>query len=507
VIPGKQYRPRDLLRIAWWRRYTILVPAIAVAGTCAVWARSLPDKYQSDALILVVPQRIPENYVRSTTTSRIDGRVHALTLAFLTRSRLEPLIREFALYAGHRRSETMEDLVERMRNDIDIEIAQRDSLRVSFVASDRRTAMRVVERLVSQLIEESRRDRETLAEETNRFLEAQVEDTRLRLVANEQRIETYYRRHADELPAQLSAILQAQHTEELRLQSLLESITRSRDRRVVLDRMLADTSTPADAARPAPPSPTAVTTAEQLRTAEASLAALLVRLTPRHPDVVRLTQLTADLRQKAADEPPATVATTPMPSETDRENRDRQREMRDELSSLDERLTMQLEEETRVRAALIDTTKRINAMPVRESELADLTRDYQTLQENYRALLGKKEEARVAADLEHAQIGEQFKILDAARMPLQPSSPNRPRIYLLGLMAGLALGLTLATAREYFDLTLRSEADVLTALNVPVVALIPSVVGRPAARRNPLILWSRPGIADDRGRDSFQSEL
>jgi uncharacterized protein involved in exopolysaccharide biosynthesis len=401
----------------------------------------------------------------------------------------------------------MEDLVERMRNDIDIQIAQRDSLRVSFVASDGRTAMRVVERLVSQLIEESRRDRETLAEETNRFLEAQVEDTRLRLVENEKRLETYYRRHADELPAQLSAILQAQHTEEMGLQSLLDSINRSRDRRVVLERMVADTATSAEAHAPARPSPAAVATAEQLRTADASLASLLVRLTPRHPDVVRLTQLTADLRQKAADEPAETLPATPIPSEADRQGRDRQREIRDELSSLDQRLTVQLEEETRVRAALIDNAKRINAMPLRESELTDLTRDYQTLQENYRGLLSKKEEARVAADLEHAQIGEQFKILDAARMPLQPSSPDRPRLYLLGLLAGLALGLMLATGLEHFDRTLRSESDVLTALNVPVVALIPSVGGRSAARRSRLILWSPPRIADDRGCDSFQREL
>jgi polysaccharide chain length determinant protein (PEP-CTERM system associated) len=473
-----------------------------------MWTRSLPDRYRSDALILVVPQRIPENYVRSTMTSRMDGRVHALALAFLTRSRLEPIIREFALYGDRRRSETMEDLVERMRADVEIELVQHDSLRVSFVASDGRTAMRVVERLVSQLIEESRRDRETLAEETNRFLEAQVEDTRLRLVENEQRIEAYYRQHANDLPAQLTAILQAQHTEEMGLQSLLDSMNRARDRRVLLERMLADTSTPAAAPRPAPASATAVSAAEQLRTAEASLAALLVRLTPKHPDVVRLSQLTADLRQKAADEPVVTLSATPMPSETDRQDRDRQREIRDELSSLDQRLTIQLEEEQRVRTALVDYAKRINAMPMRESELSDLTRDYQTLQENYRTLLGKKEEARVAADLEHAQIGEQFKVLDAARMPLAPASPDRPRMYLGGLTAGLALGVLLAAGLEYFDLTLRSESDVLAALNVPVVALIPSVTGRAATRRHHLILRSPPRIAgDDGGVDSFQRGL
>jgi len=387
----------------------------------------------------------------------------------------------------------MQDLVERMRNDIEIELVRADALRVSFVASDGRMAMQVVGRLVSQLIDESRRNRETLAEDTNRFLEAQLEDARLRLVENEQRIEAYRRRHGDEMPAQSSAILQAQHNKEMRLQSLLDSINRDRERHVVLERMLADIPASAEEPRPAGPSADAVdrlpirsTTTEQLRTAEASLAALLFRLTPEHPDVVRLTHLTASLRQKAHDEPAAALPATSKPGEMDRQ--DRQREIRAELGSLDQRLTMQLEEERRVRAAVAADTKRINAMPVRESELTDLMRDYQTLQENYRAMLTKKEESRVAADLEHRQIGEQLRLLDAPRVPQQPSGPNRARLDLVGLLAGLGLGFALAAGLEWFDLTLSSESDVLTAVNVPVVTLIPTVVCSAAARRPGLIL-------------------
>jgi len=493
VIPGKEYRPRELYRIAWRRRYTILVPAIAVTAACAMWVQSLPARYRSDALILVVPQRVPESYVRSTVIGRLDNRLYALALATVSRTRLEPIIQEFALYGDRRRSDTMQDLVERMRNDIDIDMVKADALRVSYVAPDGRTAMRVVERLVSQLIDESRRSRETLAEETNRFLETQLADARLRLVETEQRIETYRRRHADEMPAQLSGILQAQHNGEMRLQALLDSIHQDRDRRIVLERMLADTSTPAAVPGPAGPSATAVEgapiglpAAEELRHAEALLAELRARLTPRHPDVVRLARLTATLRQNAAGEPDVALPTPPLPDAIDRQ--DRHRDIRAELGSLDERITAQLDEEKRVREAVTDDTKRIDAMPARESELTELMRDYQTLQENYRGLLTKKEESRVAADLEHRQGGEQFKILDAPRVPAQPSSPNRARIDLIGVMAGLALGLCLAAALEWFDLTLRSESDVQIALDVPVVALIPAVARR-RANRGQLFLW------------------
>ena len=68
---------------------------------------------------------------------------------------------------------------------------------------------------------------------------------------------------------------------------------------------------------------------------------------------------------------------------------------------------------------------RVESTPTRESELIELTRDYDTLQKTYTSLLGKKEDSKIAANLERRQIGEQFKILDPARMPERPFSPDR----------------------------------------------------------------------------------
>jgi uncharacterized protein involved in exopolysaccharide biosynthesis len=69
-----------------------------------------------------------------------------------------------------------------MRKDIDIKLVQGDAFRVSYVGTDRRTTMRVTERLASLFIEENLRDREVLAEGTNQFLKSQIEDARTRLI-------------------------------------------------------------------------------------------------------------------------------------------------------------------------------------------------------------------------------------------------------------------------------------------------------------------------------------
>ena len=75
MLPGKVYKPEDFLQILRRRLWLLLVPFAIVSAATAVYSRRLPDIFRSDTLILVVPQRVPESYVRSTVTTRIEDRL------------------------------------------------------------------------------------------------------------------------------------------------------------------------------------------------------------------------------------------------------------------------------------------------------------------------------------------------------------------------------------------------------------------------------------------------
>ena len=66
---------------------------------------------------------------------------------------------------------------------------------------------------------------------------------------------------------------------------------------------------------------------------------------------------------------------------------------------------------------------------------------YEVLQETYKTLLTKSQESRMAANLERRQIGEQFKVIDPARLPDRPVGPRRASVNVMGGLAGLALAL------------------------------------------------------------------
>jgi uncharacterized protein involved in exopolysaccharide biosynthesis len=204
-----------------------------------------------------------------------------------------------------------------------------------------------------------------------------------------------------------------------------------------------------------------------------------------HPDVKRLRRNIEELKKRVAAQQLEGVLTS-RPTNTvvmDYNKRKRLTEAKAELDNLERAIQSKLAEEQRLQGVLSMYQARIEATPVREAELIALTRDYDTLQQTYRNLLQKKEESQISANLESRQIGEQFKILDPARIPERPASPDRPRLYLIAVLGALAIGLALAAAAEHLDRTLRTEADVRAALNLLVLATVPYVRDTKAAAR------------------------
>jgi len=98
-------------------------------------------------------------------------------------------------------------------------------------------------------------------------------------------------------------------------------------------------------------------------------------------------------------------------------------------------------EAKKLRARMDDFESRLNLTPLREQELAEVTRNYDNSRQNYQSLLQKKLQSELATNLEKRQQGEQFHIIDPANLPLKPAKPNRLEIVIIGWALGLGVGL------------------------------------------------------------------
>jgi len=469
MLPGKIYKPEDVLQVLRSKIWVVLLPFAIISAATAVWVRHLPDQYRSETVILVVPQRVPESYVRSTVTTRIEDRLQSLVQQILSRTRLERIVKDFDLYAKERQIGIMEDVIERMRRDIGVEVLRGDSFRITYMGDNPRTVMQVTERLASLFIEENLRDREVLAEDTNQFLEAQLEDARHRLLEQEKKVEGYRKTYAGQLPSQLESNLQVLKSGETQMAALADSLDRDRERHLMLERQLADLEQQPEEA-PVPAASGVLTPVQQLAKLKDALQQMQLRLKPDHPDVQRLSRAIRELEQKIADDG-GTVEEAPSPRDLAR--RKRIDDVRAELEMLDRQMAKRQTDEQRLHDEMKVYQGRVEAAPARESEMTEMNRDYETLQDLYKSLLGKKEESKIAANLERRQIGEQFKLLDPARIAEKPFSPNRVRLNMIGMAAGLGVSVLLVGLLEYRDRTFKTDEEVARVLSLPVLAVIP----------------------------------
>jgi len=490
MLPGKKYRPDDFLRIAWARKWFIVIPTVVFAAATFAWTSFLPDRYRSQTVLSVLPQRVPPSYVRPTVMSSAYERIQNITQLIRSPARLARIIDEFHLDEREGQTLDLDDLIADMQKAIKVNVARparrnadAASFTIIFEASHPRTAMQVTERLASIFAQENVQNREVLAGATNQFLEAELEAAHRRLIEHEEKLEAFRRRNAGRLPTQAQSNVQLMQTTQVRLQANADGANKDQDRLHALEAAIAEAVAAGSGPFVAGDNAEGVrigTAAQQLEMAKTTLRNLEVRLKPEHPDVISAKREIVDLQRKADAEaleitaapPKAPVTNTGRPSQA----LTRLAAMRLEVEEIRKRLQTRKEEEARLKNVLASYTARLEAAPSLESEMTELTRGYSTLQEQYVALLRRSEEAKIAMNLERQAIGEQFKVVEAATLPDRPSSPDRFRLNLLGAGAGFALGVLLIALLEYRDTTLKTDDDVVITLALPVLAVIPRMI-------------------------------
>ena len=116
----------------------------------------------------------------------------------------------------------------------------------------------------------------------------------------------------------------------------------------------------------------------------------------------------------------------------------------------------------------------------RQKNLVELARTLEREEIQLRATLrdfaNRRHEASVQADLERRQLGEQFRVLEAAFPPIGPSAPNRLMALAMSLLAGLALGAGAGILAESLDGSVHGARELQAALGVPVLVTIPAIV-------------------------------
>jgi succinoglycan biosynthesis transport protein ExoP len=453
------------------RRWWILLPAsLTIFATLLVLSR-IPNRYTSEATLLVVQQQVPQRFVLPTTTTDIREALQATTQEVLSRTRLLQIIDEFGLYTTERKRLSPEGLLELMRHDIGIEpiegqSAQKDvnSFKISFISNNPQLAQEVTSKLTSLFIEQNLVTREHQATTTTNFLQEQLEATKNRLSEAEEQVRSFKMQNLGELPEQQPGNLAILSGLQSQLQNTVSSLSRAQEQREYLKSLSTYR---------------ALTIEGDLARLRAERATLLGRYTPQYPAVVKISEKIAQteaLLMTLRDSPSQGTAKA-QASPISFMGTDQDPSAALQLKSQLEANRLEIEnlsgEEEKLKASIEQYQKRLNQTPVREQQLAGVLRNYDQLKQDYADLLNKETQSRMSADLEKRQEGQQFRMVDQPNLPTVPSSPKRIKISLGGLAGGIALGLALAFLVDFRDRSFRSEKTLGQRFAIPLVVGVP----------------------------------
>lgn len=454
-----------IVSIVTRRRWWILSAACCIPIAVVAVSMMIPNRYVSEATLLVVQQQVSQRYVQQESNTTIPAAVEAMKLEVLSGNQLIAIINDLGLYADAKERAPVL-LVERMRKDIEIRPLETvpgrsdfDAFTIAFTASTPHIAQEVTSRLTSLFIEQNLKTRGEQATSTTKFLSEQLEAAKQRLAQQEERLRAFKTTNSGELPEQQQVNIAALTDARVHLAAVTDSLLRAQQQQASLESSLDDS-------------------VARLRSEKAEL---LTHYTAQYPEVIkkdgqiRKAQTVLD-RLKTGTSTAAGTQDTDSQDDPVLSGIIRQAEANAaEIGSL-------TKQEQKLRTDTEQYQTRLNLTPVREQQLAQILRDYDLFRQDYIDLQKNTMQAQMTTSLEENQAGQQFRLVDPPTLPVKPSSPKRLNIALGGMAGGLLLGMVLAFVIDSRDSSFYNEKALAESFTVPLVLGVPFVI-TPTERR------------------------
>jgi len=452
----------------------------------------MPDQYRAEARVHVDTKSMLEPLLRGLTIgTNSTQQVQLVTRTLLSRPNLEKLARMTDLDLVALTPADMEGLLDDLASDIRISSTrEQDLYTIGYSNSDRQLSKRVVQSLLTIFVESTLGQNREETDSAQAFVEQQIKEYEAKLEAAELRLAEFKRTHVGMMPGsaedyygQLQVALSSLKQAQL---SLREARNRSRQ---IKQQMEDDEDSYLMYSEVMPEAGSAL----DMRISGLSERRdeLLLKYTEKHPDVLEIEQLMAELEQKQVEE----------------------RELIDSMdvgavgNPVYQQMKMQQAQADGVVASLrarvgeyqrrvSELQQMVDTIPKIEADLKQLNRDYTIHQRNYQTLLSRRESANISEQAEISGDDIKFRVVDPPRVPLQPSAPNRPLlmtgVLIASIAAGIALALLLFMLRPTFD----NPRTVMEVLGRPVLGAVSMIHNHEWSRkkRHALVAFSLAGI-------------
>ena len=467
---------KRVLRRYWW----IVAMCAVVLGTVGlIAARVLPKRYTSTTMVLVEQPSVPSDYVKPVVTEDLNHRLATMQEQILSRTRLEPIIEKFNLYAADKGRAHIDELVERLRGAITIKPVeamqgtgphQLPGFYISATFDNPLLAQQICTEITSMFLEQNARQTEQQATRTTNFLGEQLADAKAKLDEQDAKLAQFKRQYLGSLPEEGPANLGMLAGMNSQLDANTQALSRAQQDKTFNESLLGQEEANWKARQTGGQNPE--TADQQLTLLQDQLTNLLARYTPDHPDVIKTQSQIAELKKRMAE---PSKSPTPAATATATHEPPQMQQLRAKLRQDDLNITDLTHQQAQIQTQIRQLQGRVQSTPMVEQQYKEMTRNYQTASEFYQELLKKSQNSNMATNLVHEQDSEQFKIYDPPSLPNQPSFPKKTYFVGGGFGGGLAIGLGILFLLAMMDKTIHTEREAELCLKLPVLTMVPTL--------------------------------
>ncbi len=459
----------EQIRGVWRFRWTAMLVAWMVCLIGWLFLLAFPDTYAAWAQVHIDPRtRLSLDTKGMGPDSNVVAEAEAVREALLGTPQLDKVARAavpgYAM-ANPKRQQAMLELLRKRVAVESNEVGPRDQpadlYTITYTDRDLITAHRVVEELLQQFLGNLQGAAQQAAQQAQRFLEQQVATYKERLRAAEAKLADFKKRNAHLLPGATGDYATRRQAAKDQVEKLTEALQVAEEKRDALYQQLS--------------SEAAAATAADIRALEVSLRDLRQRFTEKYPDVIAARRSLEELKARQQEEinavgrgdPAAAASTCRGVNEANREHQG----VCSQLRSTEVEVAMARREVEVQTARLAELDKAIDTAPQVEAEYVELNRDYETTRTEYNDLIKRLNSVDLSNQAER-RGAVRFAVIQPPTGSDVPVSPDRPRLILLVLLAGLASGVAAAYLMNELRPVFYSGPQLAEITKLPVIAIL-----------------------------------
>jgi polysaccharide biosynthesis transport protein len=451
------------------RKLLIIIPSLVLSAGVAFYAYRLPNRYRAQALV-AAENMTPNDYMRDVTPEPLNIQEHLWTVR-------EVLFRPEVLSDAARELTALRDVkgpfpetvIDALKSNITVRVESEHTFHIVYEGSDPHDVMNVTNRLAERFVKEASATHQEVVKDTQGVIDQQIDALKAKLAAQDKEVRAYKERAVNELPQSQDSNMKMAESLQQQYDGITSRIADEQAKRTTVARQIADLESHGVQNQPM----ITEKTPEEIKLDELRIQEkeLMTRYTPQHPEIIRLHHQMQELQTAIANSPRKPRSE---PSQTFQ----RYTDLKSELQGIDQRIGAYKREQSNLTIQIGEYRRRVAAAPQHERYLAEVDREYHVRESQLHDLLDKRLKTDISGNIQKSESGLAFAVAESASLPDAPFSPQRERLILMAMGAGLGLGLVAAFLLEQNDTTFANVDDFQGFTNLPAVTTIPNVVLR-----------------------------